>query len=105
MCLLSFNSWHKVKLYVMSSAFSLITPLGLAIGIAVHDSYSPNSKSALLAVGVLNGLSAGVLIYAALVELIVSDWFKSPEMRSSGVFKTILGIAMLLLGSFLMAVM
>lgn len=83
----------------------MITPIGIAIGIGVHESYSPNSKSALLALGILNGLSAGVLIYAALVELIANDWFKSPEMRSSGVFKTCLGITMLLLGSLLMAVL
>ncbi|TIA72434.1 hypothetical protein E3P92_02317 [Wallemia ichthyophaga] len=104
-CFLIFKTWHKMKVFIMAVCFSLITPIGIAIGIGVHESYSPNSKSALLALGILNGLSAGVLIYAALVELIANDWFKSPEMRSSGVFKTCLGITMLLLGSLLMAVL
>ncbi|TIA88373.1 hypothetical protein E3P99_02648 [Wallemia hederae] len=102
--LLKFDSWHKLKISTMIFWFSIITSVGIAIGIGVHESYSPNSKSALLAIGILDGLSAGILLYAALVELIVSDWFKG-EMRHSSAFKTALGLAMLLLGSLLMAIL
>ncbi|TIB73008.1 Zinc/iron permease [Wallemia mellicola] len=104
-CLLKFNKWNKVKKSLMIFWFSIITSIGIAIGIGVHNSYSPNSKSALLAIGILNAISAGILIYASLVEMIAADWFKDPEMRDSGFYKTTLGISMLLLGSLLMAVL
>jgi len=51
----------------------LITPIGVAIGIGVHSAYNPNSGAALLSIGVLDSISAGILIYAGLVEMLAHD--------------------------------
>lgn len=51
-------------------AFALTTPLGLALGIAVHSSYSSTSLSALWVQGVLNCVAGGILLYTGLVELL-----------------------------------
>lgn len=54
--------------------FSLTTPVGIAIGIGIHSGiYNPNSVSSLLVTGILDSLSAGVLIYVALVNLITAE--------------------------------
>jgi zinc transporter 1/2/3 len=38
-------------------------------GIAIRESFNENSTSALLATGILDSLSAGVLLYVVLVQL------------------------------------
>lgn len=54
--------------------FSLTTPVGIAIGIGIHSgTYNPKSVSSLLVTGILDSLSAGVLIYVALVNLITAE--------------------------------
>lgn len=46
----------------MGLAFTLITPIGIAIGVGVHENFSANGKAPLLAVGILNSISAGILV-------------------------------------------
>ena len=104
-CLLRFQTWHKTKITLCSCFFTTCTSIGIAIGVGIHDSYAPNSRSSLLAIGILNSLSGGILLYGSLVEVIANDFFKSPEMTRAGKFKTTLGLGMLLLGSLLMSLM
>ncbi|CAF1221661.1 unnamed protein product [Rotaria magnacalcarata] len=54
--------------------FSLTTPVGIAIGVGVHSGiYNPKSVTTLLVTGILDSLSAGILIYVSLVNLITAD--------------------------------
>jgi len=54
---------------VLGIVFALTTPIGICIGIGIALSgYSPTG--ALIAEGVLESFSAGVLIYSALVSLV-----------------------------------
>ena len=62
--------------------FSITTPLGIAIGLAMSTSYKENSPAALITVGLLNASSAGLLIYMALVDLLAAD-FMSKRMQGS----------------------
>lgn len=39
----------------------------------VHASYNPNSGAALLSIGVLDSISAGILIYGGIVECLYHD--------------------------------
>ncbi|CAL5188225.1 unnamed protein product [Lathyrus oleraceus] len=71
-----------LKKAVMVFFFSFTTPFGIAIGIAMSSSYKENSPKALITVGLLNGASAGLLIYMALVDLLAAD-FMSKRMQSS----------------------
>eukprot|EP00053_Salpingoeca_punica_P024606 m.13855 g.13855 ORF g.13855 m.13855 type:complete len:311 (-) comp6985_c0_seq1:562-1494(-) len=50
--------------------YSVTTPIGVAIGVALNESYNENSQSTLLVTGSLDAISAGVLLYDALVNLI-----------------------------------
>ncbi|KAK2434346.1 fe(2) transport protein [Trifolium repens] len=71
-----------LKKTIMVFFFSITTPLGIALGIAMSSSYKENSPKALITVGLLNGSSAGLLIYMALVDLLASD-FMSKRMQGS----------------------
>ena len=60
----------------MAFAYGLTTPIGQAIGLALlfspGTSYDPASRSALILVGTMNALSAGLLLWASLVELLAA---------------------------------
>lgn len=62
--------------------FSVTTPFGIVIGIALSKTYKENSPSSLITVGLLNASSAGLLIYMALVDLLATD-FMGPRMQAS----------------------
>ncbi|KAJ1954528.1 hypothetical protein GGI12_005771, partial [Dipsacomyces acuminosporus] len=49
-----------------SVIFMLITPLGMVVGVGIRYSYQPSSPAALITMGVLDCLSAGILVYSGL---------------------------------------
>lgn len=59
----------------------LITPIGIAIGMGVHATYNPNSGASLLSIGVLDSISAGILIYGGIVECLYHDVSSTPSER------------------------
>lgn len=64
---------------MMAFFFTITTPIGVAVGTAIASSYNSYSVAALVAEGVLDSLSAGILVYMALVDLIAAD-FLSKKM-------------------------
>lgn len=70
------------KKAIMVFFFSVTTPFGIALGIALSKTYKENSPSALITVGLLNASSAGLLIYMALVDLLSAD-FMAPKLQAS----------------------
>jgi zinc transporter 1/2/3 len=51
---------------LMVLAFSLVTPIGMAIGIGVLHRFNGNDPSTLIALGTLDAFSAGILIWVGL---------------------------------------
>jgi zinc transporter 1/2/3 len=78
------NSWKPWALVV---AFGTTAPIGQAIGLFTRGSYDPNSAFGLIIVGVFNAISSGLLIYAALVDLLAED-FLSEEAQHTMTGKT-----------------
>ncbi|KAJ2763330.1 hypothetical protein IWQ57_005586 [Coemansia nantahalensis] len=75
---------HTFALRTLNAAgFALTTPLGQAIGIGIHQSFAPRSPSSLLTMGVLESLSAGILMYSAIVNLLVEE-FATSEFAAFG---------------------
>lgn len=66
----------------MSIFFSVTTPVGIAVGMAISSSYDDSSPTALIVQGVLNAASAGILIYMSLVDFLAAD-FMHPKMQSN----------------------
>ncbi|KAK3994192.1 putative transporter [Cladorrhinum sp. PSN332] len=69
-------SWPKDtwQPWFMVLAYGCTTPIGQAIGLATHQLYAPDSEFGLILVGTMNALSSGLLVFAALIELLAEDF-------------------------------
>ncbi|KAL2004108.1 hypothetical protein VTN02DRAFT_328 [Thermoascus thermophilus] len=67
--------------WMMALAYGSTTPIGQAIGLATHTMYAPDSETGLLLVGTMNAISAGLLIFASLVELMSEDFLSDESWR------------------------
>ncbi|BAT77983.1 hypothetical protein VIGAN_02060200 [Vigna angularis var. angularis] len=86
---------------IMACFFALTTPLGVSIGTAISSRFNPYSPGALITEGILDSLSAGILVYMALVDLIAADFLSK---RMSCNFRLqIASYCMLFLGAGLMS--
>jgi solute carrier family 39 (zinc transporter), member 1/2/3 len=59
---------------LMAFFFAITTPAGITVGSGIASFYNPNSPRALVVEGILDSISAGILIYMALVDLIAADF-------------------------------
>ncbi|KAL4796640.1 ZIP zinc transporter-domain-containing protein [Aspergillus venezuelensis] len=89
--------------WLMSLAYGCTTPIGQAIGIATHSLYSPDSEVGLLLVGTMNAISAGLLIFASLVELLSEDFLSDESWRVLRGRKRVIACALVFLGAFCMS--
>lgn len=71
------GSWKPWALVV---AFGTTAPFGQALGLAVGNAFDPESPLGLILIGVFNAISSGLLLYAALVDLLAED-FLSEEAQ------------------------
>jgi solute carrier family 39 (zinc transporter), member 1/2/3 len=55
--------------YVAALIFGVATPVGIAIGLGIRNTYAPEGATASIVAGILDALSAGILIYTGLVEV------------------------------------
>lgn len=69
--------------WALCTLYGLTTPVSLAIGLALRTSYNGGSFEALVVSGVLDAVSAGILIYTGLVELLARDFLFNPELTRS----------------------
>jgi len=65
---LTLTLWHRTSFLLMASFFSLTTPCGVALGLGIRSGYNDNSPTALAVSGVFDSISAGILVYMALVR-------------------------------------
>ncbi|THG20155.1 hypothetical protein TEA_002391 [Camellia sinensis var. sinensis] len=90
----------------MCFMFSVTTPIGIVLGMIIFSltGYDDSSPNALILEGLLGSLSAGVLIYMGLVDLIALDFFHSKLMSSEYWLKKASFVA-LVLGSTSMSIL
>ncbi|KAI1383905.1 Zinc/iron permease [Hypoxylon trugodes] len=72
----------SVRPWLMVLAYGLTTPIGQAIGLAVHRLYDPLSQTGLLMVGFMNAISSGLLLFAGLVQLLAEDFLTEKSYKS-----------------------
>jgi solute carrier family 39 (zinc transporter), member 1/2/3 len=63
--------------WLLGTAYGLVTPLGMAIGLGVRTTYDSASQTALLVSGILDAISSGILLYTGLVELLAHEFLFS----------------------------
>ncbi|KAL4932571.1 high-affinity Zn(2+) transporter ZRT1 [Aspergillus undulatus] len=93
---------HTILPYVLCLAYCLTTPISIAIGVGLRTVYNPQSKESLIVQGVFNAVSAGVLIYSALVELLARDFLFDPD-RTRKRARLVYMVFCVLLGAGIMA--
>ncbi|KAE8218937.1 hypothetical protein CF319_g7276 [Tilletia indica] len=90
---------------VMYTAFVLTTPVGVAIGIGVRQFFNGNDRSTLLAIGSLNSISAGILIYSAMVQIIAGDFIYNKAMLTAPLRRPLAAFFFFTIGAFIMSVL
>ncbi|KFY23974.1 hypothetical protein V493_05526 [Pseudogymnoascus sp. VKM F-4281 (FW-2241)] len=98
------SPWRKTKNWVMPMTFAIITPIGMAIGIGVLHEFNGNNPSTIIALGTLDALSAGILIWVGLVSMWAHDWLFG-ELKEAPVVRTAVALLSLICGLVLMGVL
>lgn len=105
---LATTPWPRSKRftpYLLGLAFALSTPIAIAIGLGVRKSYATDGRTNLITSGVFDSISAGILIYTSLVELMAHEFIFSPYMRRAPITKVLAAFGLLCLGGLLMALL
>lgn len=101
--------WPRSKRWtpwLLCLGYSISTPIAIAIGIGVRDSYPPGSRRALITNGVFDSISAGILIYTGCVELMAHEFLFSDEFKGPGGFKKMIWAYLVMcVGAGLMALL
>ncbi|GAB1313435.1 high-affinity Zn(2+) transporter zrt1 [Madurella fahalii] len=91
--------------FLLATAFALVTPVGMAIGIGVLKNFNGNDPSTIIAIGTLDALSAGILAWVGVVEMRAHGWMLGGEMTTRGPLRTCLGMGGLVAGLALMSLL
>ncbi|KAG9697599.1 putative ZIP zinc transporter, partial [Aureobasidium melanogenum] len=95
---------RMVEKLLMATAFAIVTPIGMAIGIGVLNQFNGNDPSTIIAIGTLDALSAGILLYVGLVEMLAHDWMHG-ELSKAPIRHVVSAAISLVAGLVLMSVL
>lgn len=90
--------------WLLCIAYGLTTPVAIAVGLGLRTTYDAGSFTANIVSGVLDSVSAGILIYSGFVELIAKDFFFNPDRPGDDKALAFMVIS-LLLGAGIMALL
>ncbi|KXG52129.1 Zinc/iron permease, fungal/plant [Penicillium griseofulvum] len=90
--------------WFLCAAYGLTTPISIAIGLGVRTTYNPGSFTANVVSGVLDSISAGILLYTGLVELLARDFLFDPHRTQDNRRLTFMVLTMVL-GAGIMALL
>lgn len=105
---LAIAPWPKNKRwlpYLLGFGYAISTPISIAIGLGVRETLQPGSANALVINGIFDSISAGILIYTGLVELLAHEFMFNTEMRNAGLKVQFFALFWVAVGSGLMAVL
>jgi len=105
---LSALQWPRSKRFtphMMAIAFGLSTPLAIGIGLGVRNTYPPGSQTTLIANGVFDSISAGILLYTGLVELIAHEFLFNKTLKEESTLVVFGAFGYMVLGAGIMALL
>lgn len=85
--------------------YACVSPIGMAIGLGVRSSYNGNAAKTLIASGVLDAVSAGILLYTGTVELLGHEFLRNREMTNAPTSKVVYAVGSMLIGAGVMALL
>lgn len=74
LCAIPFPDNKKWWPYALCILYGITTPIAIAIGVGVRNTYAASSYNVNVISGVLDAISAGILMYTGLVELLARDY-------------------------------
>ncbi|GAM89439.1 hypothetical protein ANO11243_074770 [Dothideomycetidae sp. 11243] len=100
--------WPKSKRwtpYILAAGYAISTPIAIAIGLGIRNVYPPNSATTLVVNGIFDSISAGILIYTGLVELMAHEFMFSPYMSKAPIKNVLAAFFIMCSGAALMALL
>jgi len=91
--------------YAGAILYGITTPIGIAAGLGVKSTYNPGSTTASIVSGVLDSVSAGILIYTGLVELLAHEFLFNKDMLNGSNGEVAYALTCMLLGCAIMALL
>ncbi|KAF8661365.1 hypothetical protein AX16_001459 [Volvariella volvacea WC 439] len=85
--------------------YGLMTPIGIAAGLGVRSTYNPGGSTSSIVTGILDSISAGILFYTGLVELLAHEFLFNEEMQSASNGQLAYAVCSMLLGCGLMSLL
>lgn len=100
------HSFSLARKLLLATPFALVTPIGMAIGIGVLSNFNGNDRDTIIAIGTLDALSAGILVWVGVVEMWAEDWLHGHGelLRTSPIVTFLAGFG-LLAGMIIMSVL
>ncbi|KAI9656389.1 MAG: hypothetical protein M1831_004641 [Alyxoria varia] len=95
-------SWPRSRRwtpYLLGIAYGLTTPIAISIGLGVRESFSPEGRTTLIINGVFDAISAGILLYTGLIELMAHEFMFSHEMRQASLTRLMSAFGIMALGA------
>ncbi|TKX21026.1 zinc-regulated transporter [Elsinoe australis] len=105
---MSMIPWPREKRwtpYILGAGYAISTPIAIAIGLGVRETFTPGSPTTLIVNGVFDSISAGILLYTGLVELMAHEFMFSPYMSKAPIRTVLLAFGFMTLGAGLMALL
>jgi len=90
--------------WALCAGYGLTTPIAIAIGLGLRTTYDSGSFTASVVSGVLDSLSAGILIFTGFVELLARDFLFDPHRTQDNKRLTFM-VVCVLLGAAVMALL
>ncbi|KAF9877891.1 plasma membrane low affinity zinc ion [Colletotrichum karsti] len=88
--------------HILACIYGLSTPVAIAIGLAARPS---SAETQTLVNGIFDSISAGILMYTGLVELLAHEFMFNPQMRNSPLKIQLFAFGCVALGAGVMAVL
>ncbi|KAH7144506.1 Zinc/iron permease [Dactylonectria estremocensis] len=93
---------RKYVPYILAGVYALSTPIGIAAGIGARPN---NANTQKLVNGIFDAISAGILMYTGLVELLAHEFMFNPYMRRAPIKILLLAFACVAFGVTVMAIL
>lgn len=90
--------------WALCTGYGLTTPIAIAIGLGLRTTYNGGSFTANVISGVLDSISAGILLFTGLVELLARDFLFDPQRTRDNKRLTFMCVSVLL-GAGIMALL
>ena len=90
------NKWTP---YLMGLGYGITTPLAIGIGLGARSTLDPTSQTALMLNGIFDAISAGILLYTGLVELMAHEFLFSRTLKSAKISYVMMAFGFMVAGA------